>query len=253
LNPNSTAIPLTLFTLNYWKKIAVLVTAGVLSVMSSIASNDNPKKALLSEQQKSVITYFKEVALGFEFGNTTAVTRKWTNNMNIYIAGKPSAEAKAELKKIAAEINALANDGFKINIVSRREDSNMYLFFGSKSEYAELFPKEAPLLKGASGLCTISWNNKNHIIKGHIFIKNQNISAVEQRHVIREEVTQALGLGKDSPRYMDSVFQSAYTTPTEYASIDKQLISLLYNPKMDAGLLSSDVENVLAGILVTGL
>ena len=250
MNPNSNGIPLTLLSLNFTKKILVLATAGVLSVISSIASNDNPKKALLSEQQKGVVTYFQEVALGFEFGNTTAVTRKWAADMKVFVDGNASAEAKAELKKIVAEINALVSDGFKISIVSRREDSNMLLFFGSKSAYGELFPKEASLLKGASGLCTISWNNKNHIIRGHIFIKNENISAVEQRHVIREELTQALGLGKDSPRHMDSVFQSSYTTPTEYAAIDKQLIAILYNPKMDAGLAAPDVENVIANILL---
>jgi hypothetical protein len=223
-----------------------------LSVVSSVvANNDNPKKAALSEHQKSVLTYFQEVALGFEFGNTSAVTRKWSTDMKVFVAGDASAESMKELKKIVNEINSLVNDGFKITLVSKKEDSNLLLFFGGKSAYANIFPKEAPLLKGSSGLCTISWNSRNQIVNGHIFIKNENISSHEQRHVIREELTQALGFGKDSPRYMESIFQSSFTTPTEYSAIDKELIKLLYHPQMSPGLLSAEVESVIARILLT--
>ncbi len=224
---------------------------GVLSVLSSLASNDVPKKNMLTEQQRSVIAYFQEVALGFEFGNTTSVTRKWVTDMKVFVAGNARPEALAELDRIIGEVNGLVSDGFRITVVSRNEDANLFLFFGSKSAYGELYPKEAPLLKGSSGLCTISWNNRNQIIRGHIFIRNEGISLTEQRHVIREELTQALGFGKDSPRYMDSVFQSKYTTPTEYSPIDRQLISLLYNANMQAGLEAAETEQVLARILLS--
>jgi hypothetical protein len=171
--------------------------------------------------------------------------------MKVFVVGEPNTDAIKELNKIIAEINTLANDGFKISVVSRKEDSNLTLFFGAKTAYAELFPKEAHLLKGASGLCTISWNGRNQIVTGHIFVKNENISAVEQRHVIREELTQALGFGKDSPRYMESIFQSSFTTPTEYSEIDKELIKLLYHPQMLPGFEGAEVENVIARILLT--
>jgi hypothetical protein len=242
---------LTSVRFNFRRKFFLLAAIGLLSVLSLAANNDNPKESTLTEQQRGVIAYFQEVALGFEFGNTTPVTRKWVSEMKVFVAGNAQSEALAELSRVISEVNTLVNDGFKITVVSREEDANLFLFFGSKSAYGELYPKEAPLLKGSSGLCTISWNSKNQIIRGHIFIKNENISSVEQRHVIREELTQALGFGKDSPRYMDSVFQSKYTTPTEYAAIDRQLISLLYNPNMHAGLEATESEHVLAKILLS--
>jgi hypothetical protein len=253
LNPDLNTTGLTTVIFSFSRKYLVLIALVVLSVVSSVANNENPKKSALSEQQKSVITYFQEVALGFEFGNTTAVTRKWATDMKVFVAGAPNAESIKELNKIISEINTLANDGFKIAVVSNKEDSNLTLFFGSKAGYAELFPKEAHLLKGSSGLCTISWNSKNQIVRGHIFVKNENISVIEQRHVIREELTQALGFGKDSPRYMESIFQSSFTTPTEYSAIDKELIKLLYHPQMSTGLESGEVESVIARILLTAV
>lgn len=241
---------MTFTQLNSHRKFLFISAIGLLSVLSSLANNDNPKKSALNERQRSVVTYFGEVALGFEYGNTTAVTRKWVNDMKIYVAGNAPEESKTELKRIIGELNTLTGDGFQIKVVSRKEDSNLLIFFGSKSEYAGMYPKEANLLKGSSGLCTISWNSRNHIINGHIFI-NEKISSLEQRHVIREELTQALGFGKDSPRYMDSVFQSQFTTPTEYAEIDRQLISLLYHPTMQPGLDATEAEVVIAKILLS--
>jgi hypothetical protein len=74
-------------------------------------------------------------------------------------------------------------------------------------------------------------------------------NSTEQKHLLREEFTQSLGLAKDSPLYMESIFQSAWTTTTEYAAIDKDLIRLLYHPDMGVGLNQAQVEEVLKEIL----
>lgn len=74
----------------------------------------------------------------------------------------------------------------------------------------------------------------------------------EQKHLLREELTQSLGLGKDSPWYSDSIFQQTFSTKTtEYAEIDKELIRLLYHPDMAIGLNKVQVDVVLTDILVS--
>jgi hypothetical protein len=50
-----------------------------------------------------------------------------------------------------------------------------------------------------------------------------------QKHLLREELTQSLGLFNDSYKYENSIFQQRWTTTTEYADIDKKIIQILYN------------------------
>ena len=54
---------------------------------------------------------------------------------------------------------------------------------------------------------------------------------IEQKHLLREELTQSLGLGKDSFKYPNSIFQSSWTQTLNYLKIDKDVIRLLYHPK----------------------
>ena len=49
------------------------------------------------------------------------------------------------------------------------------------------------------------------------------------KHLLREELTQSLGLFNDSWDYPESIFYQAWTTTTEYAPIDSELIDMLYN------------------------
>lgn len=62
-----------------------------------------------------------------------------------------------------------------------------------------------------------------------------------QRHVLREEVTQSLGLGQDSDRYEDSIFRNSPSLVTEFSSIDREIIALLYDPGLKSGFTSADV------------
>ena len=50
-----------------------------------------------------------------------------------------------------------------------------------------------------------------------------------QKHLLREELTQSLGLRNDSYTYPESIFYSNWTNTTEYTELDKSLIDMLYN------------------------
>lgn len=51
----------------------------------------------------------------------------------------------------------------------------------------------------------------------------------EQKHLLREELTQSLGLFNDSPKYRESIFYDGWTTTTEYSDLDREPIQMLYN------------------------
>ena len=205
----------------------------------------------LSEHEINIIDYFKSIALGSEFGNASSITRKWNTQIKVFIGGELSSELSTEFEKIRTEINELATDGFKVTIVDDSLQSNYYIFFGTGIKYAEMFPTESDLVNSNFGLFYVFWNGKNQLYSGHMYVDIIRASSIEQKHLLREEFTQSLGLAKDSPLYMESIFQSASTTTTEYATIDKDLVRLLYHPDMKIGLNEIQIDQVLTNILVS--
>lgn len=203
----------------------------------------------LSEYEKNVIDYFKDIALGFEFGNASEITRKWNSEMKIFVGGTPSSELINELENIRTELNGLVSDGFKMSIVNDSLQSNYYIYFGSGISYAELFPNLSDLINSNWGLFSVYWNGQSQLTSGRMYVDIARANLTEQKHLLREELTQSLGLAKDSPKYQESIFQSAWTTTTEYAAIDKELIRLLYHPQMNSGLNDNQVDFILREIL----
>ena len=225
---------------------------SVIIFISSCSKDDDGlfPEAELSEYEIEVIEYFKDITLGFEFGNASSITRKWDSEMKVFIGGDPSSDLLAEFEKISNEINALATDGFRVTLVNDSLQSNYYIFLGSGSEYAKMFPNVANLVPSNWGLFYVFWNGQNHFYSGHMYVDIMRANPIEQKHLLREEFTQSLGLAKDSPLYLESIFQSNWTTTTEYATIDKDLIRLLYHPEVSSGLNELQVDHVLKQILI---
>jgi hypothetical protein len=231
----------------------VLLFWIVMTVSSCSKDDENIMlpESELSEHEINVIDYFKDVALGFEFGNATEVTRKWNSELKIFIGGEPTDELIDELEKIKTEINELTTDSFKISIVKDSSQSNYYIFFGPGTEYAQLYTSQANLVDSNWGLFSVFWNNQNQFISGHMYVDISRANLNEQKHLLREELTQSLGFARDSQKYSESIFQSAWTTTTEYTLIDRDLIRLLYHPNMSIGLNESQVDDILKEILVS--
>jgi len=205
----------------------------------------------LSAYELEVIDYFKDIALGFEFGSVSQITRKWESEMKIFIGGRPSTELLTEVEKIKTEINDLATDGFEISITKDSVASNYYLFLGDAQSYVKIFPSSENLVSSNWGLFSVFWHSGSILDSGHMYVDVERANLQEQKHLLREELTQSLGLAMDSPLYNESIFQSAWTTTTEYASIDKDLIRLLYHPDMQRDLNAEQVDQLLREILLS--
>ena len=233
-------------------KFLLLFSLFIVILISSCSKDDDDDilpEFILSEYEIDVIDYFKDIALGFEFGNTSNITRKWNSEMKVFIGGEPSFELLAEFEKIRTEINELKTDGFNVTVVDDSLQSNYYIFFGSGTKYAEMFPDEANLVNSNWGLFYLLWNGQNQFYSGHMYVDIIRANSIEQKHLLREEFTQSLGFARDSQLYMESIFQSDWTTTIEYAPIDKELIRLLYHPEMSIGLNELQVDNALREIL----
>ena len=233
----------------YFWKIPLLIFILILSC--SVEEGEMSPEPGLSEFDREVIDYFKEIALGFENGNASEITRKWRSPMRIFVEGDVSPELINRVEETIAEINGLASDGFSVELVGDSISSNCYLFFGTASEFSAIFPDTEGQIGTNFAIFNVWWND-NIINRARIFIDTHRPNLAQQESLIVEEITQSLGLGKDSPRYPTSIF---YETPSNggfasgYSTIDKEVIRLLYHPDMTIGLNEMEVEELLETIL----
>ena len=184
--------------------------------------------SVLFSQLDSVKTYYKKVAFGNEFTNDTSGERKWENDVKIFVLGKKDPELMIELTKIVKELNDLIIP-INIQVVDNKDNANVLVIFGSKQDFINLDKTIEPYVKLNEGLFKINHEGKK-ITNGEMYVNTEGtLTEKEKKHLLREELTQLLGLCNDSYRYKSSIFYQGWTDTTEYAEIDKELIKLLYN------------------------
>ena len=75
---------------------------------------------------------------------------------------------------------------------------------------------------------------------------DQAVPQETRSHVIREELTQALGLMRDSNSRPDSIFYQEWSPLTEYSDIDREVIRILYLDDVAAGMTRDEVLALFA-------
>ena len=223
------------------------LVVGALMVNLIFLSSCDKEDSGVDAYRQTVIEYFKDVALGFELGSSPKVTRKWTADMKIFVGGESSTEMHDELDRIIDELNTLtAADGFSISITQDTLDANAYVFFGAGEEFGKRVAWAANHVASNWGLFYTNYDNADHFTAAWVYVDIFRATDPKARkHLLREELTQSLGLARDSGKFPESIFQSSWTLTTEYAEIDRELIRLLYNPAMTSGLDEASVEPVL--------
>jgi len=232
-------------------KLKILCLLFFVTVIFSCKKDSiDPPAIKPTEKQQEIISYFLEIAMGSEFDQLEEVTRKWKKPMTIYVSGSKDTTLLIELNTVISEINELATDNFKVILTSDSAHANYQLFLGTGSEYAGRYSSNLKWIEQNFGLFTISTQN-HEIIWGTMYVDIRRAATlIEQKHLLREELTQSLGLLRDSYRYANSIFQQSYETKvTQYSEIDKVLIKLLYHPKITPGLNHSQVIPILTDIL----
>ena len=175
------------------------------------------------------LEYFFEVALGSEFGNfSTSIIRKWQNDLTIELHGNPTISDLEELERIITEINELQS-GVRLRITD--SNGSVQLHFTTPDEFSLFEPN---YVAGNDGFFWTYWFGA-HIVRAHIFV-NVEQEEIFRNHLLREELTQSLGLMNDSTRYEDSIFYQSWTDTNEYSFLDQTLIQILYRDDVRAGM-----------------
>ena len=152
--------------------------------------------------------------------------------------GTPTDADLSTLAQVVAELNDLVTG---VSLSMADNNANVDIHFAPETQFSEIEPNYVPT---NVGFVWVWWSN-HRIYKARILISTDSTTQTERSHLIREELTQSLGLLKDSFLYPDNIFQQAWTDTTEYAPIDRAIIRLLYDPWLLPGMTQSQVGAIL--------
>ncbi|MEO0409495.1 MAG: DUF2927 domain-containing protein [Cyanobacteria bacterium P01_A01_bin.135] len=184
------------------------------------------------------LQYFQEIAFGNEFGSSSRrQIRKWVNDPIIRVHGSPTAADRVALAQIVAELNTIiGRHSPQVQLVilddGDRQEANLDIYFVPHLEFPSYEPNYQP---GNLGFAYVNWS-QNRIYRGRILISTVDITQQERSHLIREELTQAMGLLQDSEWYDKSIFYQGWTSTTEYTELDETVIEMLYYPAVQPGM-----------------
>jgi hypothetical protein len=187
------------------------------------------------------IAYFEEVAFGPEFGDGSREIRKWTHDVRIVVHGDPSGENLVTLYDVVADLNTIIGS-IVIDVVA--SDGNFDIHFAPEPEFAAIEPNYVPVNMGFFWLW---WDGGGNITDARVLVSTTGLTQPERNHIIREEVTQSLGLMRDSFAYEDSIFYQGWTETQEYSELDELLIEMLYLPDVEPQMTVDEARAVIPG------
>ena len=192
------------------------------------------------DYSQASVQYFMEIALGSEFGDPTNVTvKKWASEVRIQIHGNYNQSDEDELESIISELSELTS----LSIKRVNSNANINIYFAKQADFKKYIPHYNTSNPQNGVFATIY--EGHHITKATICIEDHLVSP-QRHHLLREELTQTMGLQKDSYSYQNSIFQqSPEYTPTEYSQIDREVIRILYDQKIRPGMSRAEIENTL--------
>lgn len=218
----------------------LLLLALVLPVALGVVSVGAFHSGSESIEQSEAMEYLSEVAFGVEYGSTDPVLHKWTEDIRIKVHGSPTVADLETLELVAGELNLLV-DGISLEIVD--QDANLQVYFVPESSFSDIEPTYVPV---NLGFFRVWFDGEGAIQQGTVLIASDSVSQLERSHLIREELTQSLGLFRDSWRHSDSIFYEGWTTTNIYHPLDAATIQMLYDPQLVPGMDRTQVRTVYA-------
>ena len=194
--------------------------------------------ALNATSQNSITEYYNEIACKAEYSvnkdTSSFHPRKWKEDIYIFVKGKSDSVMCSELEKVVSELNALI-ETIEIKTTDIESEANLIAYFGWFLDYDKFEPFAEPFTGKNYGLACLYSNESNTNYKGSFYVDviRCNWFPLEQatllkKHILREELTQSLGLMNDSMKYPDSIFYEDWSMITEFSELDKEIIRRHY-------------------------
>jgi hypothetical protein len=222
--------------------IATTTTVAPTTTATTSSTTTTSTTAPGGGYDQTALDYFREIAGAAEFGDEGGVLHRWTADIRIAVYGNPTARDDQALDRVVDQLNELIH-GIEITVVDT--DPNLEIYFVPVDEFPVIEPN---YVEGNMGYVYIWWDAAGSIYSGRVLISTTGLNPQERAHLIREELTQGLGLLNDSWLYPDSIFYQGWTETTSYAPIDRLVIEMLYRPELTAGMGIDQAVTVLAGL-----
>jgi len=178
-------------------------------------------------QDTTVTSYFNEIAMGTEYSSHKEIL-KFKKDVYVITQGNCNQELKDELIKILKELNDLI-EPINLYLTEDINKANVRLYFGGPDDYVKINPMSQSFINDCWGLFFI-FPKYGEIDMSLVFIDvERSWNNTQRKHVLREELTQCLGLGNDSFSYPESIFYQGWTETQSYSELDKEIIKMLYN------------------------
>jgi hypothetical protein len=197
---------------------------------------DLPSPRSLTPYSPDAIDYFLEVAFGSEHGQTPDRIFKWKQDIRIRISGRPTREDLATLQQVIDTINETQHT---IRLSLERFSTNLVIYFVPEQRFAEIEPHYRSI---NPGFFWVHWGDYE-IYRARVLIDSERLNQEDRSALIKEELTQSLGLMNVSNRYTDSIFNDYVDHyVSDYAPIDLLMIEMLYRPEIMPGMNRDDVQ-----------
>ena len=154
----------------------------------SVEDRDSLIKFAGPDYGQEAIDYLTEVGFGTEYGSSSGVLHKWTEDVNLRIYGSPTPTDVATLTQVVSELNELIS-GIDLTLTDGPADIEVH--FVPESQFQSIEPHYIPV---NFGFFRVWWDHEGAIYQGRILVASEGITQRERSHLIREEVTQSLGL-----------------------------------------------------------
>ena len=187
------------------------------------------------------IAYFKELAFGcdpdmLEMGTCERdFVIKWRGPIRVGVAGQPSSTDLREVDNVISELHVLIRP---VEIVRDDLDPNVTIHMVPSEEFKDI----RATFSERTDTGSLRLGRSGYAIAAELLV-DANDTGLLRRHRIRRTLAYTLGLPAKSWMYPDSIFYYEFST-TEFASIDKAVIRLLYDPRIKPGMNSEELQRI---------
>ena len=111
----------------------------------------------------------------------------------------------------------------------KKSEANFTIYFSDRYEYSS--KEEVPLkyLMNNFGFFWVYWSARNVIYKGSMYVDISRVKSDEcKKHLLREELTQSLGMMNDIDKD-GSIFNQNWECTTNYLDFDRKIIRKFLN------------------------
>lgn len=184
--------------------------------------------------------YFFEIALGTEFGGGADRINKWNGPIRVSMTGQAEETDRSALMQVLEDLNAIVPH---LDIRMGEQAPNLFIQIIPH----KAFIRHTYLSNADENLGLFFYDADDHgiIRKAEVLIAS-DMAPGERSHLLREELTQALGLGQDSWRYPNSIFYQGWTAVQRYSPMDARILQMLYDPDVKPNMSRAEAEAYFA-------